>query len=282
LSEAAKYPAMKALVAKMNGGKLSPKSVNTYFRVAASVVASAEDADGNPLYPRKWNPEKLDLPVVDAKQQHRPTIDEKTMTFLASCRNPNERMLFILCGATGMRIGEVLGLEIDKHFADDFTTIRVRQQARGSTVTTEVKTKNAIRDIDVHPGVARLLRQFIGGRKKGLLFSSRNGKPLNRSNIRNRILYPILEAMGVEKGGPHVFRRFRATWLRKQKAPENLIRLWLGHGQATVTDLYVNIDNEKAWRKKEAERVGVGFTLPASVVPNVPKLHQNSAVEIAA
>jgi len=49
-----------------------------------------------------------------------------------------------------------------------------------------------------------------------------------------------------------------------------------------VTDLYVNIDNEKAWRKKEAERVGVGFTLPASVVPNVPKLHQNSAVEIAA
>jgi len=157
---------MKALVAKMNGGKLSPKSVNTYFRVAASVVASAEDADSNPLYPRKWNPEKLDLPVVDAKQQHRPTIDEKTMTFLASCRNPNERMLFILCGATGMRIGEVFGLEIDKHFADDFTTIRVRQQARGSTVTTEVKTKNAIRDIDVHPGVARLLRQFIGGRKK--------------------------------------------------------------------------------------------------------------------
>jgi len=88
--------------------------------------------------------------------------------------------------------------------------------------------------------------------------------------------------MGVEKGGPHVFRRFRATWLRKQKTPEDLIRLWLGHGQATVTDLYVNIDNEKAWRKKEAERVGVGFTLPASVVPNVPKLHQNSAVEIAA
>jgi hypothetical protein len=36
----------------------------------------------------------------------------------------------------------------------------------------------------------------------------------------------------------------------------------------------------------EATRVGYGFALPASnnvsVVPNVPKLHQNSAVEIAA
>jgi integrase len=282
LSEAAKYPAMKRLVGKMNAGKLSPKSINTYFRIAAAVVASAEDEDSNPLYPRKWDPEKLDLPIVDSKQQRRPTIDEKTMTFLASCRKPEERMLFILCGATGMRIGEVLGLEIDKHLADNFTTIRVRQQAKGSTLTPDVKTKNAIRDVDVHPKVAALIRQFVGNRKKGLLFANRNGKPLCTSNIRNRILYPILEAMGVEKGGAHVFRRYRATWLRKQKTPEDLIRLWLGHGQASVTDLYVNIDNDKVWRKKEAERVGVGFTLPTSVVPNVPKSNQSTAVEIAA
>ena len=262
LSEAAKYPAMKKLVAKMNAGQLSPKSVNTYFRIAAAVVDSAEDADGNPLYPRKWNSEKLDLPIVDPKEQRRPTVDENTMTFLASCRKANERLLFILCGATGMRIGEVLGLEIDKHFADDFTTILVRQQAKGNTLTTDVKTKNAIRDIDVRPDVARLLREFVGTRKTGLLFCSKNGTPLNKSNIRNRILYPILEAMGVDKGGPHVFRRFRATWLRKQKAPEDLIRLWLGHGGTTVTDLYVNIEKEKTWRKKEAERIGVGFSCP--------------------
>jgi hypothetical protein len=88
--------------------------------------------------------------------------------------------------------------------------------------------------------------------------------------------------MGVDKGGAHVFRRFRATWLRKEKTPEDLIRLWLGHGGTTVTDLYVNIENEKAWRKKEVERVGVGFTLPTSVVPNVPKLEQTNSVQIAA
>ena len=155
-------------------------------------------------------------------------------------------------------------------------------QARGSTLTSDVKTKNAIRDIDVHPEVAKLLRQFIGTRKGGLLFGSRTGRPLSKSNIRNRSLYPILEAKGVEKGGPHVFRRFRATWLRKQKTPEDLIRLWLGHGGATVTDLYVNIEKEKTWRKKEAARVGVGFALPTSVVPNVPKVQQACVVEIAA
>ena len=219
LFETAKYPPMRRLLERMSSG-LSPKTVNTYFRIAAAVVASAEDEDGNVLYPRKWDPEKLDLPLVDPKTQRRPTIDEKTMTFLASCRKPNERMLFILCGATGMRIGEVLGLEIDKHFADDFTRILVRQQARGTALTNEVKTKNAIRDIDVYPEVAILIRKFVGTRKAGLLFASKTGKPLSKSNIaRNRILYPILQALGVDRGGAHVFRRFRATWLRKQKTP---------------------------------------------------------------
>lgn len=88
--------------------------------------------------------------------------------------------------------------------------------------------------------------------------------------------------MRVDQGGAHVFRRFRATWLRKQKTPEDLIRVWLGHGQTSVTDLYANLDKDMAWRKKEAERVSVGFTLPTSVVPNVPKIREAGAVEIAA
>jgi integrase len=212
------------------------------------------------------------------------SIRTAIFSFLSSVffANASDRMLFIVCGATGMRIGEVLGLEVDKHFADDFTTILVRQRAKGSTLTSDVKTKNAKRDIDVHPEVTRLLRQFVGTRKAGLLFCSPNGMPLNQSNIRNRILYPILKDLGVQKGGPHVFRRYRATWLRKQGTPEDLIRLWLGHGGASVTDRYVNIENEKTWRKKEAERVGVGFTLPTSVVPNVPKLQRQKIVEKAA
>jgi hypothetical protein len=52
LYETAKYPAMKALVAKMNAGGLSAQTVNSYFRMAAAVVESAEDAEGSPLYPR--------------------------------------------------------------------------------------------------------------------------------------------------------------------------------------------------------------------------------------
>src|SRR5580692_750439 len=289
LSETAKYPVMKALVAKMNAANLSPQTVNSYFRMAASVVESVEDADGSPLYPRKWDPEKLDLPIVDANEQKRPTVNEHGMTVLAHCRRAEDRMLFILCGATGMRIGEVLGLEVDKHFADDFTTILVRQQAKGSNLTKDLKTKNASRNIDVHPDVAKLLREFVGKQKQGLLFSSRSGKPLSQNNIRNRMLYPTLESMRIQKGGNHIFRRFRTAFLRKQRAPEDLIRLWLGHGNKTVTDFYAEgLENEKEWRKAEAERIGVGFVLPLSVarkdsvVPIVPKFGSKRKLEKAA
>jgi hypothetical protein len=55
LYETAKYPAMKTLVAEMNTGGLSAQTVNSYFRMAAAIVESADDAEGSPLYPRNWD-----------------------------------------------------------------------------------------------------------------------------------------------------------------------------------------------------------------------------------
>lgn len=49
---------------------------------------------------------------------------------LATWRHKRERMLFILCGAGGMRIGEVLGVEIDKHLSPHFMTISLTQKVR--------------------------------------------------------------------------------------------------------------------------------------------------------
>jgi hypothetical protein len=62
----------------------------------------------------------------------------------------------------------------------------------------------------------------------------------------------------------------------------NLIRFWLGHGVDSVTDCYATIADEKGWRKTEAEKAGIGFALPTSVVPIVPKMHHIRAIEIAA
>ena len=74
-----------------------------------------------------------------------------------------------------MRKSEVLGLEIDKHFADNFSTVLVRQKARKCKRENYLKTDNAYRDIDLHASVVEMLKEFIGFRTSGFLFASRNG-----------------------------------------------------------------------------------------------------------
>lgn len=274
LYETAKYPAMKALVAKMNAAELSAQTVNAYFRIAAAVVRSAEDADGNPLYPHKWDADKLDLPMVEPSKQRRPSITSETMTELARVNNPKYRMLLILAASTGCRIGEILGLEIGD-LLDDFTTIRVVQQAKGAKLTSELKTLNSARLVDLCLEVAALLRDYLGGRSSGLVFPNRFGNPLNPSNIRNRVIHPLLRKKGLPLGGCHIFRRFRMTWLRENSVPSDIERFWLGHANQSVGDDYSMLKRNVKFRKQIADKIGVGFELPdsiaAPVVPNVPK-----------
>jgi hypothetical protein len=83
------------------------------------------------------------------------------------------------------------------------------------------------------------------------------------SNIRNRSLRPILRVIGETPCGFHSFRRFRVTFLRKRRAPEDLIRFWIGHADKSVTDGYSRVREDVAFRTLCAENAGLGFELPA-------------------
>ncbi len=266
LYETTKYPVMKTLVAKMTAGGLSSQSVNSYFRMAAAIVAFADDADGNPLYTREWDPNRLDLPLIENAKRRRPWISAEIMTELARAKNHKYRMLFILAASTGCRIGELMGLEI-KDVLDDFTTIRITQQAQDSRLTTDLKSVNAFRSVDLCPQVATLLRKFVGRRTVGLVFPNIRGRPLNQTNIRRTVIHPVLKRRGLPVGGFQIFRRFRMTWLRENSVHPDIERYWFGHANHSVGDDYSTLNRNIRFRKKIAERIGVGFDLPRSVSP---------------
>jgi integrase len=280
----------KALVSKMVDAGLSPKTVTEYTKVVKAVVASAKDPKTRKqLYPVVWDDDYLDLPIVDKKRQKRPQFDSNTMTGLvAGAKKKYVQMIYVIAASAGMRIGEVLGLEIDKHFADDFKTIRIRQKVRKCKVERTLKTGNSEREIDIHSSVAELIKQFVGSRTSGLLFCSKRGKPLSDSNIRIRHLHPALEKLGWrdpktgdEKAGHHAFRRFKLTWLRENKVPSDLERFWMGHANETVGDDYSGLKDNIAFRKKVAEQIGIGFQIASPIVPNVPKVEVEEEVEPA-
>ena len=205
------------------------------------------------------------------KNQRQPTHTSEAMTAIAAGAKGRERMLFVLLGATGMRIGEALGIGIDKHISDDFSTVQIRQKAWNGRIQPFLKSDNGLRDIDLHPSISAMLKTFVGDRASGLLFRSKSGNPLLQSNVLRLSLHQLLKKLKQPKSGAHAFRRFRTTWLRKQSAPEDLIRFWLGHANQSVTDGYCKLKEDVAFRKKVAEQVGIGFELPASdsdVAPN--------------
>ena len=77
-----------------------------------------------------------------------------------------------------------------------------------------------------------------------LLFANKAGRPRSQTNLLRRSLHPLLAKIGVPKAGFHAMRRFRTTWLRKQRAPEDLIKFWLGHAKGTITDAYSKLEHD--------------------------------------
>jgi integrase len=281
--------ALKSLVTKMVEGGLSPKSIDTYSQVVKMVVASVVNDEGEEIYPRKWNNEFIDMPIVEEERQNTPTFPTEVMTGLALWKKKRERMIFILCGAAGLRIGEALGIEIDKHISPNFLTIFVKQKVHHGRVEQRLKTTNGFRQVDLHPAIADLLKEFVGDQKSGFLFHTTTGKPVSPSNIIRRHLHPALKELGyvnpfngTHKAGNHAFRRFRNTYLRnKTQCPEGLRNYWMGHKGSSMDDLYDKIKEDVQFRKMWAEHCGFGFELP-SVVPSVPKCTENAEVAVAA
>jgi integrase len=281
---------LKTLVAKMSEAGLSPKTISdNYVPVVKVVVASAVDEQGEPIYPRKWNHEFIDLPVVEKGKQNTPCFSAEVMTGLASWKKPRERMIFILCGAAGLRIGEALGIEIDNHISTDFLTVYIKQKVHHGKVELRLKTANGFRQVDLHPSIAEMLKLFVGDRRTGFLFRTRQGKPVSPTNIIRRHLHKALKELkyvnpytGTHKAGNHAFRRFRNTYLRNYtECPEGLYKYWMGHAGEDMSDLYDKIKEDVAFRRKWAERCGFGFELP-SVVPNVPKTAEKAKAAKAA
>jgi hypothetical protein len=76
------------------------------------------------------------------------------------------------------------------------------------------KTKNAVREIDIDPGLAELLRQHIGDNKAGRVFEARNGSPISGNNVLKRVLHPLLERLGIPRAGL-AFRHSRSPCCEK-------------------------------------------------------------------
>ena len=147
---------------------------------------------------------------------------------LAAAKGQYQVLYALLAGCGPMRVGEALGLEIDKHLSPDFRTLAIRQKAKAGEIQHYLKTPNGEREVDLCQLLASLLCNFVDKRTSGLLFHTASGKQLFQSNVLRDSLHPILERIGHVKGDLNIFRRFRITHLEKTGCPEALRHFWSG------------------------------------------------------
>jgi hypothetical protein len=192
--------AMKDFVEHMATNKLSSATIRDYSNIAKAVVASAIDDNGEELFPRKWNEEYIDAPIIDAQRQ--PTTNSEGMEAILKAAKGQYQVLFaLLAGCGPMRAGEALGLEIGKHISSDFRTLHIRQKSKGGVIQPYLKTKNGIRDVDLCTTLAAMLRDFVGARTSGLLFQTSTGSQVHQSNTLRDSLHPALDSMKHVRGG---------------------------------------------------------------------------------
>jgi integrase len=255
------------LVTKLGESLLAPKTTVEIFGVLKEVVASAISGDGKQKFPRQWNHDYIDLPVVDPKRQHRPTLNSKQVTDVIEQSEGRYQALYALLAGTGLRIGEALATKLDAYseehttISTDCKTIHIRKSIWNGREQ-RPKTENAIRSVDIPESLAAFLKTFAGTRSSGFLFQTDSGLPLGQSNI----LRDSLHNLGVE--GFHCFRRFRTSQLRKNRVPWDLEKFWIGHANRDITDKYAEqLKEDVEYRREWAEKVELGF-----VVPHVPQL----------
>ena len=258
------HAALRTLVEKMSERKLAPKTIGGYVQYAKQIVDSLADDDGQPIVARKWDNDRIDLPIVNKRAQRHPTLTATQIeALICICDESWERMLYILCCASGLRVSEALALDRE-HLSDDCSVLYVRQQVKANRIVAGLKTDAAWRDVDLDPVVAQVLREYVRDHI-GLLFPSRAGKPRSYSNCYNRNLRPKLEKLGFHtKGaGAHCFRRFRAAQLKRTACPDDLRKFWLGHASTDISDHYaLQLLEDVERRKTVAASVGLGFIFP--------------------
>ncbi|MDO8767367.1 MAG: site-specific integrase, partial [Burkholderiaceae bacterium] len=218
--------AFRAILAKVKGrGEkegLSPKRINEIIGLLRQILTEA--ADRFQFTSPALNIKTLRLRKTDVAPFSLVDVQRILGTVRADYKD-----YFTVRFFTGMRTGEVHGLKW-KYVDFDLRILRVRETfVLGEDEYT--KTDGSQRDIQMSQPVYDALQrqQAATDKVSDYVFCNLQGQPLDNKNFSDRIWYPLLRHLDLEKRRPYQMRHTAATlWLASGEAPEWIARQ-LGH-----------------------------------------------------
>lgn len=214
----------------------------------ASAVAAGEMPD-NPLT-------RVDLGRRMPKRMIPDTWSQQEIgRFLEAAQGDRLEAAWRLLAVTGMREGELLGLDPDS-VNEAAGTILVRQQvttAGGKMMLLPVKERNSNRIIDVDPRTIALLKRRIARRreervavgprwrdKHDLIVTHADGGMIHPTTFRD-MFKRLVDKAEIRHGSPHRMRHSHATHLLSEGFGLPYVAQRLGHSKQTCLNLYGHV-----------------------------------------
>ena len=155
----------------------------------------------------------------------------------ADYRTARDAMLVFLIYASGVRLAEVVGIDVED-FEDDFRLLRVLGKGDKERMVPLVERLRT----EVKRYIERFLADKICKKAKNALFLSMRGERISRSDVQ-RSVARLLRECGVQgKLSPHVLRHTFATHLLNDGADMREIQELLGHQSLRATQVYTHND----------------------------------------
>ncbi len=236
--------------------RLSVADLQTYFHTLAdrpawrryvrAVLRSAlAEAERQELVSR--NVARLVRLQTPPRKEVRPLTPEQTQTLLQEIAGDRLEALFQLAIATGMRQGELLGLtwpDVDLE-AGTLTVRRSLKRYDGAYHLDDIKTDRSRRTLALAPPLVAALRRHRRAQivrfSWRLVFVTRNGQPLNGTNVTHT-LQRHLKRAGLPRIRFHDLRHGAATYLLGAGVGMKEVSDLLGHQQmSTTADIYAHM-----------------------------------------
>lgn len=180
------------------------------------------------------NPMRKIKPVKCRQEVKLPYSDVEIDALRSACRTLKERALVEMLLASGVRVSELVSMEVtDIDFTD--LSVRVRHGKGDKERITYITDVCALH-----------LRKYLLARTEQgtALFYNKNHKPIAKDGIQF-ILKEIGKRAGVENVHPHRFRRTFASSLAERGMDIQEIQILMGHTNIDTTLIYVHTNDQK-------------------------------------
>ena len=215
------------------GARLSRKYALNVLGTLSSMLGTAA----------KWgyicepvNTKKLNLPPAGVARPARTFTPDEVRRIVALADEPH-RTIYIVAASTGLRSGEIFGLQRgDLDFERRLIHVR-RSIWRGKMQTP--KSSHSMRPVPMPDSLAEVLRAHLARVKvdapEGWVFPNRSRRPMNAEKVVRLHLRPILDALEIPRCGLHAFRHAHSSLLLETGAPPTVVRDQLRHSDARIT-----------------------------------------------